>query len=339
MTVVAPRSFHPARLVISSRAPKGHLGIASVPLCTNQGCKSFVPSPQVDSLFLYYALRQAVPALKVLGSGATFAEVSKTQLEKFAIPLPPLAEQQRIAAILNEQMAAVDRARVAAEAQLAAAKELPAAYLRAVFGSPEAQTWSEVLFSEVCDGDGQYGISEKATIEPIGVPILRMGNIFEGRLLWDDLKYVSIPEGERLKYLLDKGDLLFNRTNSMELVGKSAVFDGSREAVFASYLVRFRIATEKADPAYVGAFINSQYGRKFIEANMGRAIGQVNVSASTMRKMPIRLPPLVEQQRIVAMLSERTAAVEHVRKALTAQLDAISRLPASLLRRAFAGEI
>jgi len=139
----------PGSVVMSSRAPIGHLGIACVPLCTNQGCKSFVPGPSVDSVFLYYCLKQSVPLLEAMGSGATFSEVSKTAVEAFEIPLPPLEEQRRIAAILNEQMAAVKRARAAAEAQFEAAKALPAAYLRAVFSSPEAQKWPIKTLGEV----------------------------------------------------------------------------------------------------------------------------------------------------------------------------------------------
>jgi type I restriction enzyme S subunit len=120
-------------VVLSSRAPIGHLGVHLVPLCTNQGCKTFIPGAEVDSQFLYYALKLSVPALQALGSGATFAEVSKSDLEAFAFPLPPLADQKRIAGILKAQMAAVERARHSAEAQLQAAEALPAALLRRAF--------------------------------------------------------------------------------------------------------------------------------------------------------------------------------------------------------------
>jgi len=92
----------PGTVVMSSRAPIGHLAIAEQELCTNQGCKSFVPSSEVDSLFLYWSLKKAVPSIQALGSGATFAEVSKSTLHEFEIPLPPLPEQQRIATLLKE---------------------------------------------------------------------------------------------------------------------------------------------------------------------------------------------------------------------------------------------
>jgi len=120
-------------VVLSSRAPIGHLGIAAVELCTNQGCKSFIPTDDVDSWFFYYALKCSVWKLQQIGSGATFSEVSKTQLESFSIPLPPLDEQRRIAALLRKQMAVVEKARVAAEKELNTINGLPAALLRRAF--------------------------------------------------------------------------------------------------------------------------------------------------------------------------------------------------------------
>ena len=120
-------------VILSSRAPIGHLGIASVPLCTNQGCKSLVPREKIDSKFLYFALKYMIPELQRLGSGTTFAEVSKSQVENFEIPLSSLPEQKRIAAILTDQLAAVERVRKAAEEQLKAITELPAALLHQAF--------------------------------------------------------------------------------------------------------------------------------------------------------------------------------------------------------------
>lgn len=329
-------------VVMSSRAPIGHLGIARVPLCTNQGCKSFVPGSEVDSGFLFWTLKRVVPSIQALGSGATFTEVSKSALQEFEIVLPPLVEQKRIAATLNEQIAAVERARAAAQAQLDAANVLPAAHLREVFpqpGQPLPTGWRWARLGDVCRGNGQYGLSVKADPAAPGTPLLRMGNISDGRILWDDLKYVSLSKDEERAYLLQEGDLLFNRTNSAELVGKSAVFDGTRKAAFASYLIRFRLLPDKSDPNFLCRYINSSGGRVFIQQNMARAIGQVNISASTMNNMPIPLPPLAEQKRIAAALNKEIAAAEKLQGDLTAQLDEINSLPGALLRHAFAGAL
>lgn len=162
-----------------------------------------------------------------------------------------------------------------------------------------------------------------------------MGNLEGGQIIWNDLKNIELPDGEKEKYLLQKGDLIFNRTNSAELVGKSAIFDGSRAAVFASYLIRFRPNPSLADSDFVCFYINSPEGREFMAANMARAIGQVNISASTMHGMPIPLPPLAKQRRIAGRLREQLAAVAQARAAVQAQLDAAHALPAAHLRVIF----
>lgn len=120
-------------VVMSSRAPIGHLAIAATELCTNQGCKAFVPTSAVESKYLYYTLRNSMDDIRALGVGATFAEVSKRTLAAFTIPLPPIDEQRRIVRELDEQTAAIERARAAAQARLDALEDLPAAALRLAF--------------------------------------------------------------------------------------------------------------------------------------------------------------------------------------------------------------
>ena len=132
------RIVPPGTVVLSSRAPIGHLGIASIPLCTNQGCKAFVPRDSVDGSYLYYALLHSVDDLRALGSGATFTEISKRTLSTFTIPLPLIDEQRAIVATLEREMAATERARTAAHERLALAEALPGAILRRAFapGAP-----------------------------------------------------------------------------------------------------------------------------------------------------------------------------------------------------------
>ena len=112
-------------VVMSSRAPIGHLGIAGTDLFTNQGCKSFVCSPEINPLFLYYSLKHRLPSLQALGSGSTFAEVSKSLLESFEISFPDsIADQRQIAAALNAQLAEVEKARAATVCQLSEVQNL-----------------------------------------------------------------------------------------------------------------------------------------------------------------------------------------------------------------------
>ncbi|MGA9580120.1 MAG: restriction endonuclease subunit S, partial [Terrimicrobiaceae bacterium] len=106
---------------MSSRAPIGHLAINTVPVCTNQGCKSFVPKPELTTRYLYWALRGVMPEIQHLGDGCTFDEVSKTDLEAFEIPVPPLAEQRRLVARIESLTDRLEQARQARQAALAEA--------------------------------------------------------------------------------------------------------------------------------------------------------------------------------------------------------------------------
>lgn len=265
--------------------------------------------------------------------------VKSDKLFSHEIPLPPLPEQKRIAAILTEQLVSVEKARKASEARLEAARTLPTAYLRGVFESEEANTWSKVKLQGICLGNGQYGTSQKSNGEGKGLPVLGMKHIQNGRIVFEDVLHVELPEKELDKYILKKGDLIFNRTNSAELVGKTAIFDLDVNTVFASYLIRFRIDNSLADPRFVSAFINSRIGRIFIEKNMARAIGQVNISASTMNEMIIPLPPINFQRKIMDEFGFQQRECEKLNVHLSEESKTILKLPASLLRQAFSGTL
>ena len=126
---------------------------------------------------------------------------------------------------------------------------------------PDGWVWATVaqLSSRI-----EYGTSSKASSVPAGIPVLRMGNIQDGELSFSDLKYLETDNPEIQKTMLSHGDLLFNRTNSAELVGKSAVYkDRYPKACFASYLIRVSFPSD-ISPDYVCTFINSRHGRAYI---------------------------------------------------------------------------
>lgn len=144
----------------------------------------------------------------------------------------------------------------------------------------------------------QYGLSQKATKENIGIPILRMNNIFESQLLLEDLKYIEYNNSVK-KFILNKGDLLFNRTNSKELVGKTAVFEEDSEYTFASYLIRVVINDKIADNKYINYLFNSSI-LQFQKNMISRQItGQANINAQEMQELLFPLPPLEKQKEIV----------------------------------------
>ena len=165
-----------------------------------------------------------------------------------------------------------------------------------------------------------------------------MGNIQGGRIDTTDLKYIEMPKNEQKKYDLKEGDILINRTNSLELVGKSAVFKGlSGDWIYASYLIRIRVNKNKALPEYVNAIINSRIGRGYVYRTARRAIGMVNINAKEIQRMPLPLPSIAVQTELIEKMNEVEPLVDELTEHF--QEDGIAHLRESILRKAFAGEL
>lgn len=201
---------------------------------------------------------------------------------------------------------------------------------------PPGWVWASV---EQLSVDQRYGSSAKTNEEASGIPVLRMGNIQDGRLDIEKLKYLPSSHEEFPDLLLQSGDMLFNRTNSPELVGKTAVFRSEVEPCsYASYLIAVRFASGVV-PELVSACINSSYGRHWVKSVVVQQVGQANVNGSKLAALAIPLPPESEQMEILRCLANQAQAAfdqeANVRKALkqsTAQRQ-------NILRAAFSGQL
>ncbi len=159
----------------------------------------------------------------------------------------------------------------------------------------------------------QYGISEKSTETKEGFPMLRMNNIFEGELALKKLKYVNLSNEKIDSLLLKKDDFLFNRTNSKELVGKTAVFDVDGEYTFASYLIRLRINKEKANIQFINYLFNSSIIRKQIDIISRQVLGQANVNLTELKNFLIPLPPLKIQDKMVRHINSEKDKIKQLK--------------------------
>ncbi len=177
--------------------------------------------------------------------------------------------------------------------------------------------------------------------DPTGVIQLRMNNIdTRGNFVWADFLRVPASPAVISKYALQANDVLFNNTNSTELVGKSALFRGHSEPiVFSNHFTRLRPNPDALLPEFLAAWLLQQWLIGVFADICNRWIGQSAVKPGKLLSLTIPLPPLPEQKRIAAILSEQMAAVERAHKAAEEKLEIIKLLPAALLRRAFAGEL
>lgn len=290
----------------------------------------------LNSAFLMWMLNsppvraQAASSIKGVGR----PRLGLGGLRRLAVPVPPLNEQRRIVAAIEEHFSRLD----AAEQALAQAKRRVALLRTATRSHAVSGDWPVVALGQVTESQ-IYGSSAKAGTDPGGVPILRMGNIRDGALDFGELKYLPADHPDVEKCRLQRGDLLFNRTNSPELVGKSAVFKtGADPTVFASYLIRVRLSPE-CDPDWAGLVINSHLGRRYVASVRTQQVGQANVNGTKLAAMPIPLPALDEQRRVLAEVERQLSVLDAMDAQIDRSLRRSAALRRSILEQAFSGKL
>lgn len=227
-------------------------------------------------------------------------------LKEAKIALPPLVEQRRIASILN-RAAKIERLQKQAQERL---REFISALFIKMFGDPveNPMGWDMHPLGKFCTLT-QYGTSTKANDRSEGVPVLRMGNVtYHGDLDCTNLKCVVLTQSEVEKYALRVGDILFNRTNSKELVGKTGIWDGRFKAVAASYFIRLRLDETCISPIYLWAFMNSAAIKHRLFTVARGAIGQANINAKEVKSLPLPVPPLSLQRQYADIVEVARAA-------------------------------
>ena len=178
----------------------------------------------------------------------------------------------------------------------------------------------------------QYGTSSKSLA--VGkIPVLRMGNIQSGEVSWDGLVF-SNDDDEIEKYKVEDGDLLFNRTNSRELVGKTALFRGDRQSIFAGYLVRFRMALDIC-PEYANFVMNSILHNEWCNEVKTDALGQSNINATKLRMFRFPLPPSLEQSIIVAKVKKLLVLCDQLEVEIANNQSHSKQLMQAVLKEAF----
>jgi len=250
------------------------------------------------------------------------------------MPWPPDSEQRRIAGILKEQMAEVEKARKATEAQLEAARALPAAYLREVFESEEAKKWPRRKLSDVCESI-DYGHTAGADFTLSEPRFLRITDIQDGSVDWDSVPGCEMTMNDEEASRLRDGDIVFARTGAT--TGKSFLVRRPPRAVFASYLIRLRPALALRSDYLALYFRSAGYWRQISLGVRGGAQGGFNASMLGAIEVPVPHPDV--QVRAAESLVDRMLVVEKAQQKIRDGLHEVDKLPAALLRRAFSGDI
>lgn len=265
--------------------------------------------------------------------GASYPAVTDNDVRAQIIRFPRLVEQQRLVALLDEAFAGLASAKAHAEKNLQNARALFESHLQSLLANKK---WKRELLGDLCEGV-EYGSSAKSRNEG-NVPVLRMGNIQAGRVDWEDLAYTNDAD-EIKKYLLKHNDVLFNRTNSPELVGKTAIYKSEMPAIFAGYLIRIHRKDELLDADYLNYFLNSQIARDYGKTVVISSVNQANINGAKLKGYPIPAPTISEQKQIVTKLDALRTETQRLENIYQRKLAALVALKKSLLHQAFSGAL
>lgn len=340
--------FHSDCLVKSQGIIIGRKGSYGVVNLSNTSFSPIDTTYYIDELsnlpikFLFYLLSYL--PLKELNRSTAIPGLNREDAYAQPIGLPPLAEQKEIANRLDKLLAQVE----ATQAHLARISDIIKRFRQSVLSAAVSGELTEDWHIKHADTpwlDGvlgdfinkpSYGSSAKSDKDGL-VPVLRMGNLQNGKLDWTDLVYTS-NEVEIGKYKLSTGDVLFNRTNSPELVGKTSIYRGERAAIYAGYLIKIS-CLPVLNPEFLNYHLNSPSARAYCYAVKSDGVSQSNINAKKLAEYPMSLPQPAEQTEIVRRVEQLFAYADTIEQQAKAAKARVDNLTQAILAKAFRGEL
>jgi len=362
------KTAHPGDLLISVRAPVGPTNVADRVCAIGRGLAAITPLGGIPSEFILFRLRVLEPELALSGTGSTFSAISRKDLEGIDIDVPPLPEQKRIVAKVEELLARVNTTKERLAKVLMILRRFRQAVLAAACSSRLTAAWREehveiepvTLNSKVNElpetlealqeikpsswtfasvkkiaNTIQYGYTASAKQEPVGPKFLRITDIQNGQVNWNDVPYCAIPDDKIAKFLLIHGDILFTRTGAT--TGKSFLIRSCPRAVFASYLIRVQ-PVPLVDSKFLYLFFQSDLYWKQIAENIAGS-AQPNCNASKLATLILPLPPILEQLEIARQVDVLFKLADGIEKRVVAATARAEKLTRAILTKAFRGEL
>ncbi len=283
-------------------ATLGEVGILGFDACTNQAIAGITikDKEQLSTDYLYYYLKSKKSYVNNIGRGVAQNNINMSILRSFEVPLPDLSKQNEITRVV-EKVSQIINAR---KQEICYLDNLIKARFVEMFGVYPANPmgWEIGTIRDIVT-EVRYGSSRPA-VDGGKYPYLRMNNItYGGELDLSDTKRIDIPDNELDKCTVRRGDVLFNRTNSKELVGKTCVYDRDEMMVLAGFVIRIRVK-DRILPEFLSAFLNTDFSKQMLLGMCKTAIGQANINAQELQNIGLYLPPVELQRRFVQFKKE-----------------------------------
>lgn len=297
------------------------------PALLNQRVCRLAPKDSIDKDYLFYFMPIALKRIEEKTPFVTVKHLSAKELNKIEIPVLSLEEQRKIAETLSK----VDKLIAFRDQQLDKLDELVKARFVEMFGTFPANPfrWSIGKIQDVVL-DVRYGSSRPA-VEGGKYPYLRMNNItYSGELDLRDTKRIDIPDSELDKCTVRRGDVLFNRTNSKELVGKTCVYNRDELMVLAGFVIRVRV-NERIRPEVLSAFLNMDFSKRMLIGMCKTAIGQANINAKELQNIDLYIPPIELQDKFVALKNK----IDQQKQTVQQSLEKLELMKKALMQEYF----
>ena len=331
LTNSSAQTLPPFSVILSSRAPIGHLVINKIPMATNQGCKGLIPSQKIECKYLYYYLSSIVDLLNDLGTGATFKELSGGKLREVSIPLAPLPEQRRIVAVLDEAFAGLATAKANAETNLQNARALFESHLQAVF-SQKGEGWVEKRLGDVfATATGTTPPKNNAKFYGDFMPLVKPPELC-------DEAFNSAPDGlseagAAVARTLPEKSILVSCIGNLGKVGLNTV-----PVAFNQQINAILPDKSQAIPEFMFFQSLSPVFKSQLESlASGTTVPIVN--KSKFNSVTVALPSLQTQKPVVEQLSALRFETTRLAAIYQQKLAALEALKKSLLHQAFSGEL
>ncbi|HDM78929.1 MAG TPA: restriction endonuclease subunit S, partial [Deltaproteobacteria bacterium] len=270
--------------------------------------------------------------------GASYPAVTDNDVFETYIPLPPLPDQRRIVARIEELMERVREAkRLRAEAQKDADLFMQSALAEVFSKLPPAR----IPLSEILSEKPRNGWSPRCDNAPHGIPVLKLGAVLGFRFNPSEIKRTSLPVNPKAHYWLTKGDILISRSNTLDLVGHAAVYPGEPyPCIYPDLLMRIRVKSSIANPQFVVYWLQGMEVRTYIrERAMGASSTMKKINQADVCSLPFPKIEIEEQRRIVAYLDQVQKQVTALKQAQQETGSELQRLEQAILNQAFKGEL
>ncbi|GLR34086.1 hypothetical protein GCM10007922_36450 [Shewanella decolorationis] len=336
-------------ILLSIRAPVGPTNLCPEKSCIGRGLASIRAFEEKSQKYLIHYFRYLEPWLSEQGTGSTFKAISGGFIRDIDVLVAPLNEQIRIADKLDSILAKVDRAQARLDKIPGIIKRFRQSVLAAATsgeltrewrGNKDAN-WETTVFGDLIKNGPQNGIYKPSSSYGSGTKIIRIDGFYDGNLSpWSTIKRVQLDESELSKWKLNVDDILINRVNSIEYLGKCGHVDALPEdAVFESNIMRVELDKARAIPRFIKYFLSSTTGLSQLRANAKHAVNQASINQTDVKSVEIQLPSIEEQTIIVNKVEALFLKADYFEKQYSDAKKLINKLGQSSLTKAFRGEL